>query len=95
VFGFSQHAAEGTSLAVIVPSAAIAAFVHSKAERVDWPTVSLLAVGAVGGGFLGARAALALDPDTLQRLFGVLVAITALRMLRKTRTRAHEPEDDA
>jgi uncharacterized membrane protein YfcA len=94
IFGLAQHEAEGTSLAVIVPSALIAAIVHSRAGRVDWRTVGLLAVGAIGGGFLGARAALALDPDTLQRLFGVLVAITALRMLRKTRAAEHaEPED--
>lgn len=90
VFGLAQHEAEGTSLAVIVPSALIAAIVHSRAGRVDWRTVSLLAVGAIGGGFLGARAALALEPDLLQRLFGVLVAITALRMLRKTRRSSHE-----
>jgi uncharacterized membrane protein YfcA len=90
IFGFTQHSAEGTSLAVIVPSALIAAKVHSSAGRVDWPTVALLSVGAIVGGFLGARAALALDAATLQRLFGVLVAITALRMLRKTRASAHE-----
>lgn len=90
IFGLTQHEAEGTSLVVIVPSALIAAIVHSKAGRVDWRTAGLLAVGAIGGGYLGARAALALDPDVLQRLFGVLVAITALRMLRKTRRSAHE-----
>jgi uncharacterized membrane protein YfcA len=93
IFGLAQHEAEGTSLAVIVPSALIAAIVHARAGRVDWRTAALLAVGALGGGFLGARAALATDPLVLQRLFGVLVAITALRMLRKTRRRAHETPD--
>jgi len=90
LFGFAQHEAEGTSLALIIPTTIVATVVHARAGRVDWPTAGLLATGAILGGFFGARTALALDPALLQRLFGVLVAITALRMLRKTRRSAHE-----
>lgn len=89
IFGLAQHEAEGTSLALIVPTAIVATVVHSRAGRVDWRTAALLALGATVGGFLGARTALALDADVLRRLFGVLVAITALRMLRKTRRGEH------
>lgn len=89
-FSFAQHEAQGTSLALIIPTTLIAAIVHSRAGRVDWRTSGLLAAGAVAGGFFGAEFALAIDPVLLRRLFGVLVAITAVRMLRKTRRRAHE-----
>lgn len=88
-FGFGQHMAQGTSLALIIPTTLIAAIVHARAGRVDWRASVLLAAGAIAGGYLGARTALAVDPILLRRLFGVLVAITAIRMLRKTRTRAH------
>ena len=37
-FGFAQHEAQGTSLALIIPTAIIATIVHQKAGRVDWRT---------------------------------------------------------
>jgi uncharacterized membrane protein YfcA len=88
-FALGQHEAQGTSLALIIPTTLIATFVHSRAGRVDWRTSGLLAVGAVAGGYLGARFALTLDPTLLRKLFGVLVALTAVRMLRKTRRSSH------
>lgn len=88
-FGFAQHEAQGTSLALIIPTTLVATIVHARAGRVDWRTSLFLMVGAVGGGFLGAEAALALDPALLRRLFGILIAITAIRMLRKTRRSSH------
>lgn len=92
IFGLSQHAAEGTSLALIVPTAIIATIVHARAGRVDWRVAALLAAGATIGGFLGAHTALALDEALLRRLFGILVGLTAIRMLRKTRRSAHPEE---
>jgi hypothetical protein len=88
-FALGQHEAQGTSLALIIPTTLIATFVHARAGRVDWRTSGLLAVGAVAGGYLGARFALTLDPTLLRKLFGVLVALTAVRMLRKTRRSSH------
>jgi len=46
VFGFAQHEAQATSLAVIVPTTVVAAWVHSRAGRVDWPRA--LALGLTG-----------------------------------------------
>ena len=92
IFGLAQHEAQGTSLALIIPTTIIATIVHARAGRVDWRTSALLAAGAIGGGFLGAKIALGLDDAVLRKLFGVLVALTALRMLRKTRRSAHADE---
>ena len=50
-------------------------------------------MGAIGGGFLGAQAALALEAPVLRKMFGVMVAITALRMLSKARKTAHSAGD--
>ena len=91
LFGLAQHEAEGTSLIVIVPGAIVAAVVHGRAGRVHWRAALVLSSGAILGGYLGAEAALAVHPDVLQRMFGVLVAVSALRMLRKTRKSAHAP----
>ena len=93
IFSLAQHEAQGTSLALIIPTTIVATIVHSRAGRVDWRISGLLALGAVGGGFLGAQAALAIEAPVLRKMFGVLVAITALRMLHKTRTTGHSSDD--
>ena len=93
IFSLAQHEAQGTSLALIIPTTIVATIVHSRAGRVDWRISGLLALGAVGGGFLGAQAALALEAPVLRKMFGVLVAITALRMLHKTRKTGHSSHD--
>lgn len=93
IFSLAQHEAQGTSLALIIPTTIVATIVHSRAGRVDWRISGLLALGAVGGGFLGAQAALALEAPVLRKMFGVLVAITALRMLHKTRKTGHSSDD--
>jgi len=93
IFSLAQHEAQGTSLALIIPTTIVATVVHSRAGRVDWRISGLLALGAVAGGFLGAQAALALEAPVLRKMFGVMVAITALRMLSKTRKTAHSTGD--
>ncbi len=89
LFAFAQHEAQGTSLAVVVPTMIVATAVHSRAGRVDWRTAFTLGLGAVVGGTLGARAALALEAPVLKRMFAVFLVLMVLRMLGKTRNRAH------
>ncbi len=89
LFSFAQHEAQGTSLVVIVPSTIVAAFVHAKAKRVDWRTAMLLGIGGISGGLIGARVALGLDAPLLKRMFAGFLVIAALRMLGKTRRKAH------
>jgi len=85
-FGFSQHAAEGTSLAVIIPTALLGAVRHTRRGYTRWRTGLTLGVGGVLGGLAGATVALALDALVLQRLFaGFLVAMAAHLVLRGRR----------
>jgi hypothetical protein len=93
LFSFAQHEAQGTSLAVIVPTTLVAAAVHARAGRIEWRTAALLGVGGLVGGVLGAASALALDDTVLRRLFAAFLVIMALRMLRRTRAREHEAPD--
>jgi uncharacterized membrane protein YfcA len=80
-FGFTQHIAQGTSLAIIVPTAVVGTVLHAKRGRVEWRVALLIAVGGVVGGLIGSRAALALDPDLLRRMFAALLVAIAVRML--------------
>ena len=90
LFSFSQHEAQGTSLAVIVPTMLIAGVIHARAGRVDIKTAVALGIGGVLGGWLGARLALSLEGIVLRRLFALFLVLTAIRMLRRTTRAAHD-----
>jgi uncharacterized membrane protein YfcA len=76
-----QHVAQGTSLAAMVPTTIVAAVIHGRAGRIDWPVAAALGVGGIVGALTGAGWALDLDPLLLRRLFGGLLVFVAARML--------------
>ncbi|MCB2223632.1 MAG: sulfite exporter TauE/SafE family protein [Actinobacteria bacterium] len=84
LFGFGQHAAQATSLAVIAPTTAIAAWVHARAGRVDRERAVALSAGALAGGALGAWSALSVDGLVLRRLFAGVLVVVAARMIRRS-----------
>jgi hypothetical protein len=85
ILDFSQHEAQGTSLAVIIPTAIIATIVHARRGRVDWRVALPVACGGVLGALAGAGLALQLDGALLRRLFAALLLVLAARMLLRSR----------
>jgi uncharacterized protein len=86
LFGFSQHAAEGTSLLVIIPTAIMGAARHASHGYTEWKTGLLVGVGGLAGGQVGARLALALDAERLTFLFGGFLLLMGVQLLRKARS---------
>jgi uncharacterized membrane protein YfcA len=80
VFGFSQLDAQGTSLAVIVPTTIIATIGHMKADRVVWKVVWITGGAGIVGALAGSRVAYELDEQVLRRIFAVLLLVLAIRM---------------
>lgn len=78
---FTQHRAHATSLAAIVPIAAVAAVVFAADGVVEYDTAALLAAGAVAGAPLGARAMARLGERSLEAVFGVLLVVTGVAMV--------------
>ncbi len=82
LFGLSQHAAQGTTLALMVPPIGLlAAWTYYKQGYVDLKMAGLICVGFFLGGLLGAQVAGRIDATLLRRLFGVLLLITAVKMI--------------
>ena len=81
IVGLEQTTAQGTSLAVIVPTAVVGTITHVRRGRVDWPAAVPVALGGIVGGLVGARGALAADPVVLRRLFAGLLVLLAIRLL--------------
>jgi uncharacterized protein len=80
VFAFSQLTAQGTSLAIIVPTTIVATVAHARAGRVLWRLMVIVAASGVVGAVAGARTALVMNEDVLRRIFAVVLAIIAVRM---------------
>jgi len=74
------HAAFGTSLAIILPTAISSTFGHRKRGNVDWRQITFLACGGVIGAILGASLATYLSGDRLKLFFGIMQIVVALRM---------------
>src|SRR4051812_28170577 len=82
VFGFPQHRAEGTTLALMVPPIGILAVIpFFKRGCVDVRAAALICLGFLLGGLIGGRLAAGISGPVLQRLFGVLLLGLAARML--------------
>lgn len=81
VLGFSQHKAHATSLASIVPIAAVGAATFALADKVDYRIAIFLAVGSLVGAPLGARLMSRTGEAALKTSFGILLSVVALSIL--------------
>jgi uncharacterized membrane protein YfcA len=90
VFGFSQLGAQGTSLAVILATSVVGTILHSKADRVVWKVAFV--TGGVGIIFAlgGARLAFSMNEEVLSKVFAVVMAVLAIRMMHKAWTLRRE-----
>lgn len=78
--GVSQHMAHATSLAAIIPGAAMSALVYKGFGQLDFELAAMFAVGGVVGAYVGASLMPYLKPYVLKRIFAVVALAVAVRM---------------
>ncbi len=84
LFGFAEHQAQGTTLALMIPPVGIlAAYTYYRSGFINWPVAGLICVGFIIGGFLGAKMALDLSDGTLQKFFGAVIIVIGIYMVVK------------
>jgi len=82
LFGLSQHTAQGTSLALMVPPIGLlAAWTYYKQGFVDLKIAGLICLGFFVGGLVGAKFATAIPDEILRKIFGVVLLLVSLRMI--------------
>ncbi|MEW5675121.1 sulfite exporter TauE/SafE family protein [Flavobacterium enshiense] len=82
LLGFSQHQAQGTSLAVlVVPVTAVAVYNYYKEGYIDWRFAAVIAVFFVVGGYFGSKLAISIDQKMLKKIFGVILLLIAGKMI--------------
>jgi uncharacterized membrane protein YfcA len=84
---YTQHQAQGTSLAVLTLPVVILASLYyyyqcqKAGTPIDLKIVGLLAGGFIIGGYFGSKMALAIDQQMLKKIFAVILFYTAFKML--------------
>jgi uncharacterized membrane protein YfcA len=82
VFGLSQHMAQGTTLAMLLPPIGIlAVWTYFQKGYVDLKIAALLCAGFILGGWIGAKIATGLPAATLQKVFGVALLLISVKMI--------------
>jgi len=84
---YTQHQAQGTSLAVLTLPVVILAslYYYHQCQKMGTPIdlriVGLLAAGFIGGALLGSKLAIALDQEVMKKIFAVILFYSAIKLL--------------
>lgn len=82
IMGLSQQAAQGTSLAMMLPPIGlIAAFNYYKAGYVNIKFALILAATFMIGSYFGSKIAVSISQDLLKKMFGILLLAVAIKIL--------------
>ena len=83
LLSFTQHQAQGTSLAVLSFHVAfVAAYNYYKSGEnvVDWKFAIIIAASFIVGGYLGSKLAITINQATLKKLFSLLLLVAAVKL---------------
>lgn len=80
--GFSQHQAQGTSLAVlVVPVTALAVFNYYKQGYINWKYALVIALFFIIGGYFGSKLAVSIDQKILKKIFSIVLLLVGVKLL--------------
>ncbi len=82
LLGYSQHQAQGTSLAVLMfPVVFMAVRNYYRAGMIDPKVVAVIALAFVAGGYFGSKWSLTLPMATVEKVFGVIMLLASLKLI--------------
>jgi len=85
LFHMSQHEAQGTSLAVLLPPVGILSVLqYWRAGHVAIPVALWAALGFLVGGYAGGTVAQLIGGPTLRRIFAIFLIFVAIDLLRRS-----------
>ncbi|MFP4025935.1 MAG: TSUP family transporter [Thiohalospira sp.] len=82
IMGFTQHHAQGTSLAVLLFPIGILGVLHyAKNGYVNYKYAVILIVAFILGSYLGSYISVYLPAKTLKKVFGIFILIISVKMI--------------
>lgn len=82
LLGFSQHIAQGTTLALLIPPIGLmGAWTYYQQGYVNLKVGSVLCIGFFLGSLLGAKLAIGLPDVVLKKMFGAMLLVIGCKMM--------------
>jgi len=82
ILGFTQHQAQGTSLAVLLfPIGILGVINYAKNGYVNYKYALILIVAFVLGSYLGSVISVHLPAKTLKKIFGIFMLVLSIKMI--------------
>ena len=80
--GFSQHMAQGTSLAILLlPTGILAVMQYYKNGYVDFKVALILMILFVVGAYLGSLVSTNIPDKMLKKIFGIFMLLVSIKMI--------------
>jgi len=80
--GFSQQAAQGTSLGLLLlPAGILAVINYYNKGFIDLKVVGIMCAAFILGGWLGSKLALSLSQEVVRKIFAIVLFYAAFKML--------------
>lgn len=80
--GFTQKAAQGTSLGILLlPVGILAVLQYYKQGYINVNYILIIAAAFVAGGFLGSKLALSISDDKMKKIFAIVLLLISVKML--------------
>lgn len=82
LFGFSQHIAQGTTLALLIPPIGLlGAWTYYQQGYVNLKVGMILCIGFFLGSLLGAKLAIGIPDIVLKKMFGMMLLVIGCKMM--------------
>lgn len=82
IFGWQQHMAQGTTLAMLtMPIVILGALQYYRAGNVNLQVAIFMGIGLFIGGYFGGWIANNLQTDVLRKIFGVTLFLISIKMI--------------
>ncbi|MFT4682084.1 MAG: putative membrane protein YfcA [Flavobacteriales bacterium] len=80
--GYTQHLAQGTSLAMMLPPIGIlAVYNYYQTGNTNIKAALIISASFFIGAYLGSKFSLSLDEKVVKKIFGVVMLLASLKML--------------
>lgn len=83
LIGVKDYKAHATAISIILPLSIISTFIYFKNNIIRFDIALVITLGGVLGSFIGAKILKKVPAPVLRKIFGIVIIITALRMIIK------------
>jgi len=82
LFGYTEHTAQGTTLALLIlPLGLLAAYSYWQKGYIDIKAALLISAGFIIGGYFGGKFAVLLSDQVLKKVFAIILLFIAAKLL--------------